>query len=77
LSESLSSLIKIAHGHLLHFQKLTALSCRGLGSKGFHSGRHKFGLEGMTRTSTMIGASDQALPAVAGRIKNLTFYFEK
>jgi hypothetical protein len=25
----------------------------------------------------MIGASDQALPAVAGRIKNLTFYFEK
>jgi hypothetical protein len=54
-----------------------ALLCHGLGPKGFHSGRDTFLLEGMTQTLAMIGASEGALPAVAGRIKNLTFYFEK
>jgi hypothetical protein len=48
LSESLSSLIKTAHGHLIHIQKLMALSCHGLGFKGFYPGRDKSGLEGMT-----------------------------
>jgi hypothetical protein len=43
----------------------------------FYSGRDKSGLEGMTQTLTMIGASEGALPGVAGRIKNLTFHFEK
>jgi hypothetical protein len=33
-----------------------------LGPKGFHSGRDKSGLEGMTQTLIMIGASEGALP---------------
>jgi hypothetical protein len=40
-----------------------------LGPKGFYSGRDKFGFECMTQTLTMIGASERALPGVAGRIK--------
>jgi hypothetical protein len=44
---------------------------------GPHSGREKSGLEGMTQTLTMIGASEGALPCVAGRIKNLNFSFLK
>jgi hypothetical protein len=48
-----------------------------LGPKGFHSGRDKSGLEGMTPTLTMLGASEGALPSVAGKIKNLTVHFEK
>jgi hypothetical protein len=39
--------IKIAHGHLAHHWKLTALLCHGLGFKGFFPGRDKSGLEGM------------------------------
>jgi hypothetical protein len=31
----------------------------------------------MTQKWIMIGASEGALPGIAGRIKNLTFYFEK
>jgi hypothetical protein len=48
-----------------------------LGSKGFYYGRDKSGLEGMTQTLTKIGASEEALPGVAKRIKNLTSHFEK
>jgi hypothetical protein len=48
-----------------------------LDSKGFYSRRDKSGLKVMTQTLTMIGASEGALPGVAGRIKNLTFYFKK
>jgi hypothetical protein len=48
LSESLSSLIKIAHGQLASLWKLTALPCHGLGPNGFHSGREKSGIEDMT-----------------------------
>jgi hypothetical protein len=42
-----------------------------------YSGREKFGLEGMTQISTMIGASEGALLSIAGKINNLNFYFEK
>jgi hypothetical protein len=31
----------------------------------------------MTQTRTMVGTSEGALSGVAGRIKNLTFHFEK
>jgi hypothetical protein len=48
-----------------------------LGPKGFYSGRDKSGLEGTTCTLAMAEASEGALPGVAGRIKNLTFHFEK
>jgi hypothetical protein len=48
-----------------------------LGPKGFHSGTDESGLENMTQTLTMIGASGGVLPGVAGRIKNLIFHFEK
>jgi hypothetical protein len=48
-----------------------------LGPKGLHPGRDKSGLEGMIPTRALTGASEGALPGVAGRIKNLTFYFEK
>jgi hypothetical protein len=40
-----------------------------LGFKGFYRGRDKVGLDGMTRTSIMIGASEGALPGVEERIK--------
>jgi hypothetical protein len=43
----LSSLIKIAHGHLVHLQKLAVLLCHGLGFKGFYPEREK-SLEGIT-----------------------------
>jgi hypothetical protein len=69
LSESWSSPIKIAHGHLIHLQKLAVLSCYGLGFKGFYPGRDKHGLESMTWTSIMIGTSEAAMPDVAGRLK--------
>jgi hypothetical protein len=45
--------------------------------KGFYSERDKCDLEGMTQTLTMIGASEGSLSGLAGRIKNLTFHFEK
>jgi hypothetical protein len=56
---------------------LIALLPHDLGPKDFYSGRYKFGLEGMIRTLTMRGTSEVALAGVAGRIKNLTFHFEK
>jgi hypothetical protein len=34
-------------------------------------------IEGMTQTLTMIRESEGALPDMAGRIKNITFHFEK
>jgi hypothetical protein len=40
-----------------------------LGPKGFYSGRDKSDLEGMIQRLAMIGASEGALPGVAGRIK--------
>jgi hypothetical protein len=48
-----------------------------LGPKGFYLGRDKSGLEGMTQTWTMTGASEKAMQGVARRIKNLTFHFKK
>jgi hypothetical protein len=45
-----------------------------LGPKCFYSGRDKC-LEVMTQTLAIIGASEEALPGVGGRIKNLTFHF--
>jgi hypothetical protein len=48
LSESLSSPIKIACGHLVHLQKLMALSSYGLGFEGFYPGRDKSDLDGKT-----------------------------
>jgi hypothetical protein len=45
--------------------------------KGFYPGRDKSRLEGMTQTLTIIGASERTLPGVAGRIRNLSFHFEK
>jgi hypothetical protein len=66
-----------AHGDLIHPQILIALLPHDLGPKGFYSGRDKSGLEGITRTLTVTGASEGTLPGVAGRIKNLTFHFEK
>jgi hypothetical protein len=48
LSESLSSLINIVHGHLIYLWKLTALLCYGLSFTGFYPGRHKYRLEGVT-----------------------------
>jgi hypothetical protein len=46
-----------------------------LGPTGFYPGRDKSGLEGMTRTLTMIGASEGTLPDGAGRIKKSNFLF--
>jgi hypothetical protein len=46
-----------------------ALLCYGLGFKGFYPGRDRSGLEGMTSTYVMIGASEGALSGVAGRLK--------
>jgi hypothetical protein len=63
--------IWVAHGALVHLQRLIALLPHDLDPKGFYSGRDKSGLEGMTRTLTMKEASEGALPGVAGRIKNL------
>jgi hypothetical protein len=43
-----------------------------VGPKGFYPGRDKAGLESMIQTLTMltmIGASEEALPGIAGRIK--------
>jgi hypothetical protein len=48
-----------------------------LGPKDFYPRREKCGLEGMTWTWTMTGASEGALPGVAGRIRNLIFHCEK
>jgi hypothetical protein len=48
-----------------------------LGPKSFYPGRDKSGLEGITQTLPMIGASEGAQPSVAGRVRNLTFHFEK
>jgi hypothetical protein len=77
VSESLSSTIKVAHGALVHLQRLTVLMPHDLGPKGFYPRRGKSGLEGMTWTLTMIRASEGALLGIAGRIKYLTFYFKK
>jgi hypothetical protein len=49
--------------------RTTALLPHDLGLKGSHSGRDKSGLEGMTQTLTMVGASEGALSGVARRIK--------
>jgi hypothetical protein len=43
-----------------------------LGPKGFYSGRDKSALEDMTQTLTIVEASEEALPCIAGRIENLT-----
>jgi hypothetical protein len=48
-----------------------------LGTKGFYPRRDKSGLKDTTQTWTLIEASEGVLPRVAGRIKNLTFHFEK
>jgi hypothetical protein len=61
--------IWVAHGDLIFLQILITLLPHDLGPKGFNSEREKFGLEGMTQTLTMTGASEGALPGVAGRIK--------
>jgi hypothetical protein len=62
VSELLFITIKVPHGDLV-------LSPHDLGFKGFHSGRDISGLEGMTQTLTMIGASEGDLTGVEGRIK--------
>jgi hypothetical protein len=40
-----------------------------LGLKGFYPGRDKYGLEGMTQTLTMIGASEGDPVRCSSRIK--------
>jgi hypothetical protein len=40
--------IWVAHGDLIHLEKLVVLLPHFLGPKGFHSGRGKFGVDGMT-----------------------------
>jgi hypothetical protein len=60
--------IWVAHEELLCLKISIALLPHDLGLKGFHSGRDKFGLEGMTQTLTMI-ASEGTLPSVARRKK--------
>jgi hypothetical protein len=77
VSESLSSIVKVSHGGLICLQRSIALLPHDLGPKGFYRGSDQYGLGGMTQTRTMIGASEWALPGEAGRIKNLTFHFEK
>jgi hypothetical protein len=67
----------VAHGDLVHLQKLIALLPHDWGPKGFCPGRDKSGLEDIPWTLTMIGVSEGVLPGVAGRIKNLNFYFER
>jgi hypothetical protein len=69
--------IWVVYGDLVHLYRSIALLPHDLGPKGFYSGRDKSDLEGLTWTLTMIGASEGALPGVAGRIRNLTFHFEK